>query len=220
MAFGVTPAPSSIPGASTLKQHKTSPLRGTASRNASRKRPWRDAASAEPGAQAHPLGARTGRPGRCCARLSDLSWPRRRVRRRPRPARLVRLQGVAAPKAEVIAWNHSTDLIAGHEGRRRSPGLGPACRHATGEPRCAPLPVCLSLIAFMEVVGKVMVRVMGPTRASPIGPDTVDRWIEGEECRAVAGEFERRDWRPNATRAPSPCAPLTAQPRRARLRFV
>ena len=25
MAFGVTPAPSSIPGASTLKQHKTSP---------------------------------------------------------------------------------------------------------------------------------------------------------------------------------------------------
>jgi hypothetical protein len=26
---------------------------------------------------------------------------------------LVRLQGVAAPKAEVIAWNHANDLIAG-----------------------------------------------------------------------------------------------------------
>lgn len=26
---------------------------------------------------------------------------------------LVRLQGVAAPQAEVIAWNHDTDLIAG-----------------------------------------------------------------------------------------------------------
>ena len=26
---------------------------------------------------------------------------------------LVRLQGVAAPKAEVIAWNRQTDLIAG-----------------------------------------------------------------------------------------------------------
>ena len=25
----------------------------------------------------------------------------------------VRLQGVAAPQAEVIAWNHNTDLIAG-----------------------------------------------------------------------------------------------------------
>jgi hypothetical protein len=25
----------------------------------------------------------------------------------------VRLQGVAAPRAEVIAWNHNTDLIAG-----------------------------------------------------------------------------------------------------------
>jgi hypothetical protein len=25
----------------------------------------------------------------------------------------VRLQGLAAPQAEVIAWNHSTDLIAG-----------------------------------------------------------------------------------------------------------
>ncbi len=26
---------------------------------------------------------------------------------------LVRLQGVAVPQAEVIAWNHSNDLIAG-----------------------------------------------------------------------------------------------------------
>jgi hypothetical protein len=26
---------------------------------------------------------------------------------------LVRLQGVAAPKSEVIAWNHASDLIAG-----------------------------------------------------------------------------------------------------------
>jgi hypothetical protein len=26
---------------------------------------------------------------------------------------LVRLQGVAAPRVEVIAWNHRTDLIAG-----------------------------------------------------------------------------------------------------------
>jgi hypothetical protein len=26
---------------------------------------------------------------------------------------LVRLQGVAAPQAEVIAWNHDTDVIAG-----------------------------------------------------------------------------------------------------------
>ena len=31
----------------------------------------------------------------------------------PDASGLVRLQGVAAPKAEVIAWNHSTDLIAG-----------------------------------------------------------------------------------------------------------
>ena len=31
----------------------------------------------------------------------------------PDASGLVRLQGVAAPQAEVIAWNHSTDLIAG-----------------------------------------------------------------------------------------------------------
>ena len=31
----------------------------------------------------------------------------------PDASGLVRLQGVAAPQAEVIAWNHNTDLIAG-----------------------------------------------------------------------------------------------------------
>jgi hypothetical protein len=31
----------------------------------------------------------------------------------PDESGFVRLQGVAAPQAEVIAWNHNTDLIAG-----------------------------------------------------------------------------------------------------------
>jgi hypothetical protein len=31
----------------------------------------------------------------------------------PDESGFVRLQGVAAPQAEVIAWNHRTDLIAG-----------------------------------------------------------------------------------------------------------
>jgi hypothetical protein len=31
----------------------------------------------------------------------------------PDESGFVRLQGVAAPQAEVIAWNHQTDLIAG-----------------------------------------------------------------------------------------------------------
>jgi hypothetical protein len=31
----------------------------------------------------------------------------------PDESGMVRLQGIAAPRAEVIAWNHNSDLIAG-----------------------------------------------------------------------------------------------------------
>jgi hypothetical protein len=49
----------------------------------------------------------------CLSPTLPLPPPNRPDVSAPDESGLVRLQGVAAPRAEVIAWNHGTGLIAG-----------------------------------------------------------------------------------------------------------
>ena len=59
------------------------------------------------------LGAALFALGGCLSPTLPLPPPDRPDVSAPDENGLVRLQGLAAPKAEVIAWNHATDLIAG-----------------------------------------------------------------------------------------------------------
>jgi hypothetical protein len=51
--------------------------------------------------------------GSCLSPTLPLPPPSRPDVSSPDESGFVRLQGVAAPQAEVIAWNHNNDLIAG-----------------------------------------------------------------------------------------------------------